>query len=1120
MMLKITLSVVLVFAGHATGTEVVIHDRDDLPPPPKVMGGHRTHCLDYQILPSGDVVLGGTSKFRLSVFPANPERCKPDTLSFFARSLLGQPMRSEVRADLATDGSGAAMLDLELQLSDTCMTAIVVHAHSPDVIGYVAQFNVPFYFVPNEGRLDLYYAHPSQFSDSVPVTLNGCDDNSILNNRESLPPLHDSDGVTPDSLPDTSVKRGKSSTYKIQIDSALNPIHKSRVADPSLDSIRRYIHSLPDTAKVEVCLDLREDNDRLLVQDYVGTLYGEQVEPGFFHMHLTKAQRRELRSKGIRTCLVKTSPHVHAVPPADRSAIQGTDYDKSSSSVFFYEGFSNDHDWKNSFDSWDASDDVECQEDTWGTNGFAGYIWCAGEGSQAWGTWHDCNQHSFLQSRNIDGTSLFDQRISIRCRIDLWDVHTHAYLFVTGDPYDWPTQPHVHWTSADNTAGWEIFTSDMPWDYVTPHFQIVFSSGFAINYDEGFSVDWVFLEGSGPPNLTPHTPEHLGWSSPIIMSRTFDWLQDETLYEGEDQFFHFCWANLGYSDAAPHDVYFLIDDQAVNSGGVIDYLEPGLAFIYKNMNLSLGAGQYTIRMVVDSLGLIEEVHEDDNDFSRAFSVESSEIEYSGAISYVNDLTGSTVWVDGIRIEMWDYDEGEPELLDVDFTNWLGEYSLGPVPAIEGAGGDRQDIFFRIYAESMFESCYAKTNTNPGRHILETPPSQDHIRGTFDSTFNFVGPEAGAFFAVQMIDSAWREWRDLTGLTPPEVKVLVLPGEGVQTGYSSDEEDAFIVLRASHGGLYSPDDFDPDIIWHEYGHHLAFSSGTFDYGPEVLFVWDWHTDHFVPNGDNLVAREAWAIFWACYLTNSSIWYDRGWGLDGEYDFVNYDWWNLEDGTWGRSRTWQASETHPSVTHMGLGCPGAVTGVFWDLYDDVVDDQNSDLFKDEVTFPMETILSICLDSIQTPSGTVVPDDMEELWESSFRTIENRQAQEMIDMYYEHGIDYYWCGCCMGIRGDVNGDGQDVLVDDIVYAVSFMFQGGPEPHCLRLEPDVNSSPGLCDIADLVYMIAYAWVGGPDPLPCKVDVGQTCLKKGQAEKHDSVSHVSANLSPAVESVADSLRR
>ena len=72
-----------------------------------------------------------------------------------------------------------------------------------------------------------------------------------------------------------------------------------------------------------------------------------------------------------------------------------------------------------------------------------------------------------------------------------------------------------------------------------------------------------------------------------------------------------------------------------------------------------------------------------------------------------------------------------------------------------------------------------------------------------------------------------------------------------------------------------------------------------------------------------------------------------------------------------------------------------------------------------------------------------------------------------------------CCVGMTGNVNGDGLDVVdISDLTYLVAYLFQSGPAPPCEE-EADVNGSMQV-DVSDLTYIVAYMFQGGPYLYPC----------------------------------------
>jgi hypothetical protein len=73
----------------------------------------------------------------------------------------------------------------------------------------------------------------------------------------------------------------------------------------------------------------------------------------------------------------------------------------------------------------------------------------------------------------------------------------------------------------------------------------------------------------------------------------------------------------------------------------------------------------------------------------------------------------------------------------------------------------------------------------------------------------------------------------------------------------------------------------------------------------------------------------------------------------------------------------------------------------------------------------------------------------------------------------------GCCV-MKGDINYDGSGPMIDDLIYLVMFMFQGGPVLPCMD-HADVDYVPTeIPDIADLIYLVQYMFQDGPDFSPC----------------------------------------
>ncbi|MCH9023709.1 MAG: hypothetical protein IH931_00085 [candidate division Zixibacteria bacterium] len=72
-----------------------------------------------------------------------------------------------------------------------------------------------------------------------------------------------------------------------------------------------------------------------------------------------------------------------------------------------------------------------------------------------------------------------------------------------------------------------------------------------------------------------------------------------------------------------------------------------------------------------------------------------------------------------------------------------------------------------------------------------------------------------------------------------------------------------------------------------------------------------------------------------------------------------------------------------------------------------------------------------------------------------------------------------CCEGIRGDLNGDGQEATILDLTFLIDDIFRGGPASNC-KEEADLNGDGTSSNILDLTFLIDSIFRGGPPPGPC----------------------------------------
>ncbi|MFH1686429.1 MAG: thrombospondin type 3 repeat-containing protein [bacterium] len=71
------------------------------------------------------------------------------------------------------------------------------------------------------------------------------------------------------------------------------------------------------------------------------------------------------------------------------------------------------------------------------------------------------------------------------------------------------------------------------------------------------------------------------------------------------------------------------------------------------------------------------------------------------------------------------------------------------------------------------------------------------------------------------------------------------------------------------------------------------------------------------------------------------------------------------------------------------------------------------------------------------------------------------------------------CCAMIADANHNGVGPDIEDLVFMVNYMFNGGPAPICLG-EVDIDGNGSDLNIEDLVYLVNYMFNGGPAPVPC----------------------------------------
>ncbi|HEX2896551.1 MAG TPA: integrin alpha [candidate division Zixibacteria bacterium] len=80
---------------------------------------------------------------------------------------------------------------------------------------------------------------------------------------------------------------------------------------------------------------------------------------------------------------------------------------------------------------------------------------------------------------------------------------------------------------------------------------------------------------------------------------------------------------------------------------------------------------------------------------------------------------------------------------------------------------------------------------------------------------------------------------------------------------------------------------------------------------------------------------------------------------------------------------------------------------------------------------------------------------------------------------GRVYVFSCCCLGNRGDFNGDGNNSTLLDLNYLVNDIFRGGPSAAC-AVEADLNDDSNSGTLLDLNFLVNDIFRGGPSAGAC----------------------------------------
>ncbi len=456
-----------------------------------------------------------------------------------------------------------------------------------------------------------------------------------------------------------------------------------------------------------------------------------------------------------------------------------------------------------------------------------------------------------------------------------------------------------------------------------------------------------------------------------------------------------------------------------------------------------------------------------------YSIEDPKtVEYSGNISYRDPRPNTATYqkpLRNIRIQMWDddYPFTDDSLADT-IANNLGVYSFDPIENEDQYG--TLDVYFKVQATNHACGVYSDSGTceflssiqsdvSHGVHTLDLiTPSDSFVYGAADTN--------GSFFIADAITSAHQKFEDITGIDLPLILVNWEFNDSSIARFNPLTQTIYIPGKPYLNDWW-PETYDVSVIYHEYGHNIAWRGEFFDDAPGVSHHWYDILDSLT------AASEGFSHFYSALVNDDSIMNNYN------FNFTKKYWNNIENGEKGID-----SDTSLSVNNYGHKCEASVAGLLWDIYDEANDNYSTYLwpplpcstnFYNPDTLGIGDTLALGSDGIfhtlltETINGHY-PDDINEFrvaWNSSGKG----HPKAVNDIYYEHGIIVFECG-------DANVDYR-VNIGDVIYIINYIFKAGPPPIPLFIA-NANGDKSV-NIGDAVHLINHIFKGGTGATGCE---------------------------------------
>jgi|GEM_PF-3196662 len=357
-----------------------------------------------------------------------------------------------------------------------------------------------------------------------------------------------------------------------------------------------------------------------------------------------------------------------------------------------------------------------------------------------------------------------------------------------------------------------------------------------------------------------------------------------------------------------------------------------------------------------------------------------EISVSGRFVFYNNRTEQLEPLKYAVVKLMDDDTwtGDDELAS-GITDGNGYYEFTNVSnSDEGVEG--QDVYVECFAENV--GGYVRDST--GTTYSFTTATENNVPDGTNVDFHTYQPASsnhGAYAIANALVDGWLYVVDYLDTKPSQVEVMWYPGNTVGTWYVPGSK---IDIRGDHSeDDATPDEWDKDIVLHEYGHFIMYSYAPCTNCGGTHSWWGTYTE-------KLAWSEAWAHFVSTSVRSNETEIDT---WDTGYFVMN-----LETGTFEKYNNSVRISGPIDATGNGATCEASVSGILWDIHD------SSNDGRDKLSNKTAYIWDVF---DKYTSGGSSPQSINDFWTGWFacstcNVTNHGYTSELNGIFYEHGVN----------------------------------------------------------------------------------------------------------------------